>query len=371
MTQRPVPRTAGAFSAPDRIQTSDRAVQVWLIAVALLVFAMIVVGGATRLTDSGLSITEWLPLLGAIPPLSSADWADAFAKYKQIPQYELVNQGMSLAEFKFIYWWEWSHRFLGRFIGVAFALPLIYFWLTGRLRAKMATVLVGLLALGGLQGFIGWYMVQSGLVENIDVSHYRLALHLTTALLILALLTWLILDLSALGDGSRIRLQTVTRAQKWLAIFLGVLLLAQLVMGGFVAGTNAGLTYNTWPLMDGRLIPNGLGTLSPWYMNVVENITTIQFVHRMLAYLIFVLAAYHAVRLTMTADDERIIVSSRAFVLALLAQAGIGVWTLIAAGEAARIPIGLGLLHQAGAAVVVVVFIWHLHGMMRATSAGR
>src|SRR5690606_1729191 len=151
--------------------TLDRAVQLWLTAVALLVFAMVVVGGATRLTDSGLSITEWLPLLGAIPPLSDADWADAFAKYQQIPQYELVNHGMSLAEFKFIYWWEWSHRFLGRFIGVVFALPLIYFWLTGRLRAGMAPKLIGLLLLGGLQGFIGWYMVKSGLVERIDVSH--------------------------------------------------------------------------------------------------------------------------------------------------------------------------------------------------------
>jgi cytochrome c oxidase assembly protein subunit 15 len=332
---------------------------------------MVVVGGATRLTDSGLSITEWLPLLGAIPPLSDADWADAFAKYQQIPQYELVNHGMSLAEFKFIYWWEWSHRFLGRFIGVVFALPLIYFWLTGRLRAGMAPKLIGLLLLGGLQGFIGWYMVKSGLVERIDVSHYRLALHLTTALLILALLTWLILDQAALGDGERIRLRTVTPAQKWVAIFLGVLLFGQLIMGAFVAGTNAGLTYNTWPLMDGRLIPNGLGTLSPWYMNVLENVTAIQFIHRMVAYLLLALAAYHAVRLAMTADDERIIASSRLLVLVLIGQAGLGIWTLIAAGEAARIPIWLGLLHQAGAAIVVVVFIWHLHGISRAASAER
>lgn len=371
MTQRTAGRLTGSLSAHDTLGTSDRAVQLWLIAMAVLVFAMIVVGGATRLTESGLSITEWLPLLGAIPPLSDADWADAFAKYKQIPQYELVNQGMSLSEFQFIYWWEWSHRFLGRFIGVVFALPLIYFWATGRLRGAMVPKLLGLLALGALQGFIGWYMVKSGLVERIDVSHYRLALHLTTALLILALLTWLVLDLAALGDSGRIRLRTVTTGQKWLAVFLGVLLLVQLVFGAFVAGTNAGLTYNTWPLMDDRVIPNGLGTLSPWYMNLLENITTIQFTHRTLAYLLLALAAYHAVRLTMSADDERIIVSSRFFVLALICQAALGIWTLIAAGAVAKIPIWLGLLHQAGAAIVVVIFVWHLHGMARAASAGR
>ncbi|SDP17695.1 cytochrome c oxidase assembly protein subunit 15 [Filomicrobium insigne] len=365
MTQRSALSNIGARPAHEAIPASDRAVRLWLIVVALLVFAMIVVGGATRLTDSGLSITEWLPLLGAIPPLNDADWADAFAKYQQIPQYELLNHGMSLAEFKFIYWWEWSHRFLGRFIGVVFALPLIFFWLTGRLRPVLVPKLWGLLALGALQGFFGWYMVQSGLVERIDVSHYRLALHLTTALVILALLTWLVLDLSTLGDTDRIRLQTVTSGQRRLAYTMGALLLVQVIIGAFVAGMNAGLTYNTWPLMDGRLIPNGLGTLSPWYMNVVENVTTVQFIHRTLAYLLLVLAGYQAIRLALSEDDERIIASSRLFVIALLCQAGLGIWTLLEAGVAGHIPISLGLLHQAGAAIVVVACVWHLHNMTR------
>lgn len=371
MTQSPAQRGTGSLSAHDTVGTPDRAVQLWLVIVALLVFAMIVVGGATRLTDSGLSITEWQPILGVIPPLSEADWEDAFAKYKQIPQYELVNQGMSLSEFKFIYWWEWSHRFLGRIIGIVFAVPLIYFWASRRLRGALVPKLTGVLALGALQGFIGWYMVQSGLVERIDVSHYRLALHLTTALVILALLTWLVLDLSALKDGARIRLQTVTPGQLWLAFVLGALLFTQFVFGAFVAGTNAGMTYNTWPLMDGRLIPNGLATLSPWYMNLLENITTIQFTHRSLAYLLIVLAAIHAFRLTMSADEERIVSSSRIFVIALVGQAALGIWTLLAAGEVARIPIWLGLLHQAGAAIVLVIFVWHLHAMLRAAPSRR
>lgn len=365
MTQRSALPNIGARSAYDAIPASDRAVRLWLIVVALLVFAMVVVGGATRLTDSGLSITEWQPLLGAIPPLSEADWADAFTKYQQIPQYELLNHGMSLAEFKFIYWWEWSHRFLGRFIGVVFALPLIFFWLTGRLRPLLVPKLWGLLALGALQGFFGWYMVQSGLVERIDVSHYRLALHLTTALVILALLTWLVCDLSALSDTSRIRLQTVTSSQRRLAYAMGAILLVQVVMGAFVAGMNAGLTYNTWPLMDGRLVPNGLGTLSPWYMNFLENVTTVQFIHRTLAYVLIALAAYHAIRLALSADDERVISSSLIFVIALLCQAGLGIWTLLATGVAGHIPISLGLLHQAGAAIVVVICVWHLHNMSR------
>lgn len=371
MTQRSARPDINAFAAQDRLGTPDLAVQLWLVAVAVLVFAMIVVGGATRLTDSGLSITEWQPLLGVIPPLSEADWAEAFAKYKQIPQYELVNHGMSLAEFQYIYWWEWAHRFLGRFIGIVFALPLIWFWAKGRLRPVLVPKLWGLLALGALQGFFGWYMVQSGLVERIDVSHYRLALHLTTALVILGLLVWLILDVAAFADADRIRLQTVTGSQQGLAYLLAVLLFVQLIVGAFVAGTNAGLTYNTWPLMDGRLIPNGLASLTPWYMNLLENITTIQFTHRVLAYLLLVLAAGHAIGIALSADDERIITSSRLLVVALVLQAGLGIWTLLAAGEAGRIPIWLGLLHQAGAAIVVVTCVWHLHRMVGARANAR
>lgn len=339
-------------------------VRYWLYAIALLVFSMIVVGGATRLTDSGLSITEWQPILGVIPPLTTADWELALEKYRQIPEYQLVNKGMSLDEFKFIYWWEWAHRFLGRFIGLAFALPLLVFWATNRIPAGRSWTLLGIFALGGLQGFFGWYMVQSGLSERVDVSHYRLALHLTTAFVILAAVLWVAFGLR--DEGDRIRLHTLSPGQKNLAAAIVVLLFAQVVMGAFVAGLKAGLTHNTWPLMDGALVPLTLLELSPWYVNLVENPATVQFVHRLLAYLLLALALWHTLALAGMADDERVVTSSQLLLAALLAQAALGVWTLLAAANEAQIPIGLGLVHQGGAAIVLAVAVWHLHRMRKA-----
>ena len=289
-------------------QSADTAVRVWLLIVAGLVFAMIVVGGATRLTDSGLSITEWLPILGVIPPLNEADWQEAFEKYKASPEYAIVNAGMTLAEFKFIYWWEWAHRFLGRFIGVAFAVPFFGFWITGKLRPGFAKKCLGILVLGGLQGFIGWYMVKSGLVDRIDVSQYRLALHLLLAFAILGLLIWLALDLA--HDTQSPRLQTVSLFQRRLAVVLIALVFVQSGLGALVAGLKAGLAYNTWPLMDGKLIPSGLGAMSPWYLNFFENATTVQFSHRVMAYVIVVLVLWHLVVLNRTADDERVVRSA-------------------------------------------------------------
>lgn len=337
-----------------------RPLRLWLYAVAILVLAMIVVGGATRLTDSGLSITEWQPIIGAIPPLSDAHWNEAFDKYKQIPEYHQVNKGMSLEAFKAIYWWEWSHRFLGRFIGVAFAIPLFVFWLLGRIPRGFAHKLLGVLALGGLQGAIGWYMVKSGLVDRVDVSHYRLALHLGTAFLILGLLVWLAEELRPADDS--IRLETVAVSHVTMARALVFLLFLQVVLGALVAGLKAGLTYNTWPLMDGRFIPDGLLTLSPWWLNVFENVTTVQFDHRMVAYAVFLLALWHLVQIK-GSDDGRVIVSSTLLLAAIAAQIGLGIRTLLLAeGE---IPIGLGLAHQGGAAVVFAISVWHLHRISR------
>ncbi len=353
----PVPQVAERAAVAS--ERGHRAVRLWLYLVAALVFAMIVVGGATRLTDSGLSITEWQPLLGAIPPLTEADWQAAFAKYKEIPQYRLVNKGMSLDEFQFIYWWEWAHRFLGRFIGVAFALPLLVFWAMRRLPAGMPLRLTGVLALGALQGFVGWYMVKSGLVDRIDVSPYRLALHLSIAMLILAAVVWLALDLQS--DRGSVRLRTVTAGQKRLAGVLLGLVLVQSLLGALVAGLNAGLTYNTWPLMDGKLIPDGLGTLSPWYLNLFENITTVQFNHRVMAYVIGVLALVQLVRLAQSADDEKLVRSALLLVLGILGQAALGIWTLLEV-----VPLWLGLAHQGGAAIVLVLAVRHAHLMTRA-----
>lgn len=347
------------IGGPRAAGRGDRLVRAWLLAVAVLVIAMIVVGGATRLTDSGLSITEWQPIIGAIPPLSDHDWQIAFDKYRKIPEYHQVNKGMSLGAFKVIYWWEWSHRLLGRLIGVAFALPLLALWLMGAIRPGYGPKLVGMLALGGLQGLIGWYMVQSGLVDRVDVSHYRLALHLFTAFVILALLVWLALDHAP--AERRVRLATLTSGQQWIAGLLVALVLAQVVLGALVAGLKAGLTYNTWPLMDGRLIPEGLATLTPWYVNLLENVTTVQFDHRMMAYALVLLALVHAVALTRTADDERVVRSAWLLATAILGQAALGIWTLLAS-----VPISLGIAHQGVAALVLVAAVVHLHRMRRA-----
>lgn len=357
------PRASSGLREPRGTSDQYQAIRIWLYGVALLVFAMIVVGGATRLTDSGLSITEWQPILGAIPPLTEAHWLAAFEKYKQIPEYHEVNNGMPLADFKFIYWWEWSHRFLGRFIGIAFALPLAVFWLRRRIPQGFGVKLAGVLALGGLQGAIGWYMVKSGLVERVDVSHYWLALHLVTAFVILGLLLWLARDFALRTTDARFG--AVDRRHTTTAWLLVILLLVQVVLGAFVAGTKAGLTYNTWPLMDGRFIPDGLFTMSPWPLNLVENITTIQFDHRMMAYALVALTLWHLVSLN-SVGDGGLGVSTGIVLIAMLAQAGLGIWTLLAAeGE---IPIGLGLAHQGGAAVVFALAVVHLHRVVQSTA---
>lgn len=338
-----------------------RAVQVWLALVAVLVFGMIIVGGATRLTDSGLSITEWQPLLGAIPPLSEADWQAAFAKYKTIPQYASMNKGMALDAFKTIFWWEWAHRFLGRFVGVVFAVPFVAFWLAGRLPVGLAPKLAAVLGLGALQGAVGWYMVSSGLAERIDVSQYRLALHLAIAFLILGALVWLILDFAP--KCAIPRLQTLTVRDRFWAKALAVLVFSQVAIGGFVAGLKAGRAFNTWPLMDGKIIPDGFARMEPWWLNLTENMATVQFNHRMAAYVIVALAVWHAVRVIGCADDERVRLSAGLLAAGLIAQMGLGIWTVIAA-----VPIHLGIAHQGFAAVVFMLAVLHAH---RVSEAGK
>lgn len=333
--------------------------RLWLIVVAALVFVMVCVGGATRLTGSGLSITEWQPLMGALPPLNDADWQDVFEKYKRIPQYEQVNKGMSLPEFKAIFWWEWGHRLLGRLIGVVFAVPLAWFWWRGAIGPELRGKLTGLLALGGLQGAMGWYMVKSGLVDRVSVSQYRLALHLGLAILIFGMLVWIVLDIDRHRERA-VRLNTLSRGQVRLGLGLAGLVFAQILLGALVAGLKAGLTYNTWPLMDGRLVPDGLFTMSPWWINLFENITTVQFDHRMVAYVVLALAAWHAWSVNASADDERVRGSAIALLLAIVGQAALGIWTLIAV-----VPLPLGIAHQAGAVAVFGVAVWHVHRLLR------
>lgn len=344
--------------------TGDRAVQAWLWAVVALVFAMVVVGGATRLTESGLSITEWQPILGAIPPLNEADWLAAFEKYKQIPQYALVNKGMALADFKFIYWWEWSHRLLGRLIGFAFALPFLAFWALGRLRPGLAPKLIGVLALGGLQGAIGWYMVKSGLADRVSVSQYRLALHLATAFAIIGILVWL-----ACEEGEarhRVTGKAATPAARTLAGILVGLVGLQVILGAFVAGLRAGLVYNTWPTMNGAWVPSGLWALSPWYLNLFETVETVQFDHRMVAYVVALAVLIQVLLTVRTPTDLRVRRSAFVVAIAVLAQMALGIATLLSG-----VPLALGLAHQGGAALVLIAAVWHLHATRRAGSSAR
>lgn len=349
----------GINGQPVAVDRGDFWLMRWLMLVALLVIAMIAVGGATRLTDSGLSITQWKPLLGAIPPLSAADWADAFARYKAIPEYKLVNAGMSLDAFKVIYWWEWAHRFLGRCIGLVYALPLMAFWLAGGIPARLKLPLVAVLFLGALQGFVGWYMVQSGLTERVDVSHYRLAMHLGLAFVILGCLIWL--GLAASPTDPLARLQGIGTPARWLAAIVAVLIFCQVILGAFVAGTKAGLTYNTWPLMDGDLLPGGMWDMAPWYMNIAENLTTIQFNHRMMAYVLIAVATVQALIIARQTDSRPAVLSARLLALVMYAQAGLGIWTLLSVDGA--IPVGLGVVHQTAAGVVFAIAIWHLHAV--------
>jgi len=319
-------------------------VRSWLYVVLVMIFALVVVGGATRLTDSGLSITEWKPIHGVIPPLSGAEWQEEFEKYRQIPEYQQINKGMSLDEFKTIFWWEWAHRFLARGVGFVFALPLAFFWLTGRLENHLKPKLVGLLALGGLQGAVGWWMVASGLVDRVDVSQYRLATHLTIACLIF-LVTMVIARGLAPHSGG-----TSGDSTRKFAGWIIVAVLVQIYLGGLVAGLDAGFTYNTWPLMDGAVVPGGLFVQSPFWINLFENPKTVQFIHRIGAYTVLALALVHVYQAWSAEAGSTH--ARRAVVLALLvvAQALVGIITLVMV-----VPLGWALVHQ-GMALVVLGF---------------
>jgi heme a synthase len=340
----------------------NRSVEAWLWFSAALVFVMIVVGGATRLTDSGLSITEWKPILGAIPPLNDGDWQAAFEKYKQIPEYAIVNKGMVLADFKFIFWWEWGHRFLGRMIGLVFALPLAVFWWTGRIRTGLAPKLVGLLGLGGLQGAIGWYMVSSGLSERVDVSQYRLALHLSVAFAILSLLVWLALE--ERGHRFGFPREAVGASVRRLAAILVGLVFAQVALGAFVAGLKAGLVYNTWPSMNGQFVPSDYWSEGRGLLSLFESHAAAQFNHRLTAYALLIAAIVQAWFVFASPTGSRVRTSALVLAAAVVVQASLGIWTLLA-----HVPLGLGLMHQGGAAIVMALSIWHLHTTRRALVA--
>ncbi len=324
----------------------------WLYGLCVLVFAIVIIGGATRLTDSGLSITEWQPILGAIPPLNDWDWLDAFDKYQQIPEYQQINRDMSLQEFKFIYWWEWGHRFVGRAIGLYVLLPLIFFWVSSRLENFLKPRLIILFLLGGLQGTVGWWMVKSGLVDRVDVSQYRLAIHLSLAGVIFSWAVWIARGLATHNVPSGpMKLRKI-------ALVTTALILAQIFLGALVAGLDAGLAYNDWPLMDGALVPGGLFTQHPAWINLFENPKTVQFVHRIGAYLVVLMVLYQLAQTSRLSNAPTHILRSIILTLLIFMQLMVGVVTLVM-----QVPLSWALVHQGMAFIVLGFSVAHLRAL--------
>jgi cytochrome c oxidase assembly protein subunit 15 len=343
-----------------------RAIRLWLYAVAALVLVMVLVGGATRLTESGLSITEWQPVTGALPPLSEEQWQAEFQKYQAIPQYRELNRGMTLLQFKTIFWWEWAHRSLGRLIGAAFLLPFLWFLWRGWIASGLRPRLWFIFALGALQGAVGWWMVASGLADRVEVSQYRLATHLVLACAIYVALVW---TAQRLGEGASPfapplakRARGTGRLRASAAGLLGLVLL-QIYLGALVAGLRAGYVYNTWPLIDGSFAPEGsrLFVDTPLWRNFFENTLTVQFDHRMLAYALWLCALAHAFDAG-RARRAPALAGAIGLLAALTLQVALGIWTVLAV-----VPLPIALLHQATAMLVLTTATIHAVGVSRSS----
>jgi cytochrome c oxidase assembly protein subunit 15 len=336
-------------------EVAPRGIAAWLLLCCVLVLLMVVVGGVTRLTHSGLSIVEWQPIVGTIPPLDRTDWDNAFRKYQATPEYHKVNKGMSVDEFKRIFWWEYFHRLLGRSIGVVFLLPFLYFLLRGNIRGTLAWKLAGIFMLGGLQGAMGWYMVKSGLVDDPRVSQYRLTAHLGIAFLILGAMLWTAFDVLYPPRGS------IAPAQRQLArraIAISALIFLMVLSGGFVAGIRAGLAYNTFPLMNGHLVPPGILMLDPWWKNVFNNMATVQFNHRLIAWLIVILVPLFWLATRRVDLPRRARIASGAMLAMLALQVTLGIATLLLV-----VPVPLAAAHQGGAALLFATSLWASHSL--------
>ena len=336
-----------------------RVIRLWLLAVAALVFITLLVGGATRLTESGLSIVEWRPVTGTIPPLREATWASEFEKYKATTQYQELNRGMTLPQFKTIYWWEWTHRLLGRLIGAAFLIPFVWFLWRGWIARGLKWQLWTIFALGAVQGAVGWWMVASGLTGRVSVSQYRLAFHLTLACVIYAALIW---TAQQLRPVARV---VVSRRISLTATFLLVLVLGQIYLGALVAGMDAGKIYNTFPLIDGTFIPSGerLFFEQPAWRNFFENALMVQFQHRMLAYALVLLVLLHLLDVGRSASRTPIYSGARALAWVVIMQVGVGIATLTHAA-----PISLSLIHQSMAVLLLTAAVLHAQRLGRAQS---
>ena len=329
-----------------------RATAAWLAFCCLLVFIMVVVGGITRLTGSGLSIVEWQPVAGVLPPTNDTQWQELFEKYQKTPDYQQKNPGMDVAGFKKIFWWEYVHRLLGRVIGVVFLLPYLWFMFKGKLDEDVAWKLGGIFILGGLQGALGWFMVQSGLVQEPRVDSLRLAAHLGLAFVIYGAMLWVAMDLvrrERLNNTSGLRGRTGAMV---------ALVFLQVLSGALVAGIHAGKAFNTFPLMDGHFIPPDIAVLEPWWANFAYNMAAVQFVHRMLAFTVALMAIALWFEVRRDLPNPRARFWSNMLVLAVVLQVALGILTLLTG-----VPLNLGVLHQAGAVGVFSVAIALRHAM--------
>jgi len=339
-------------------ENRNRAIATWLLVCCALIFTMVVLGGVTRLTHSGLSIAEWQPLVGTIPPLTNSDWQKLYEKYRETPEYKQVNKGMTLDGFKGIFWLEYCHRLLGRLIGVVFFVPLLWFWRRRMIDRNLGLRLAGIFLLGALQGALGWFMVASGLIDEPRVSHYRLTAHLSLAFLIYAATLWIALDLlwprpniPAVASGARVR-----RLAGWITAVVCMMV----VTGGFVAGIRAGKAYNTFPLMNGAIIPPEIFLLDPWYLNFFNNMATVQFDHRLFAWVLAVLVPIFWWKVVRGSVEGRARALAHALLIAVVLQITLGISTLLLA-----VPVALGATHQGGALVVFSIAIALNHALRR------
>ena len=345
---------------PSDSASPDRSLLLWLLALCLMIFALVAVGGITRLTGSGLSIVEWKPILGTIPPLNPFEWQQTFALYQQTPQFQLTNSTMTLEGFKQIYLWEYIHRLLARLVGLVFIVPWLVFLIRGKLRGKSALRVGIAFVLGGLQGILGWLMVKSGLIDRPSVSHYRLAAHLLLALLVLTYLIWILLDLRAPLGGPRESGPNSSQMRRVRLLLLGMtpLFILQILYGAFVAGLKAGFGFNTFPKMNADWVPPNFFWLQPAWLNFFENGATVQFVHRWLGTLILVgITGWGMIasRLPLSRNQR---LASLALLISFWVQYLLGVGTLIFI-----IPIPLAVAHQVGAAVTLAILTWTHHAL--------
>lgn len=335
----------------------------WLFAVCAMLYVMVLIGGLTRLTYSGLSMVEWKPLTGWLPPLTGEAWEAAFAGYRQFPEYQVLNAGMSLAEFKGIFWLEYLHRLWGRLMGVAFLVPFIVFFVRGWIDKGLLPKLLAMFVLGGLQGALGWYMVQSGLVDEPDVSAYRLTAHLGFALLIYAYVLWVGLGLT--GSSSPEEAAADPSGLRRFVAVLAVIVFVAILSGGLMAGNNAGFAYNTFPTMDGEWLPEGLFARDPWIVSLFEDVTTVQFVHRLLAALVVVLSGVFWLASRRAGLARRARLAANFVLVAALVQATLGISTLLMI-----VPVPLAATHQAGAVALLSAVLWAVHELRPRVAAG-